>query len=105
MQEIGKLLKECRLRKGLSQDQLAKALFVHRTTVTKIETGEIPQPSYSLVKEWAKLTDSLDMIGMDFAGSEGWKKLQKLEKAMTQLKQTFELVNFMKRKRKEGKHA
>ena len=39
MEKFSKFLRELRKEKGLNQEQLANALFVHRTTVVKWETG------------------------------------------------------------------
>jgi len=96
--QIGELLRICRERAGLNQRELAELLHLDRTTVTKIETGALPHPSYSLVKQWAAITKSEELIGMDLTGSrDGWKKLQQLESQVSKIR---ELVNFMVRRKK-----
>ncbi|MFD7521405.1 helix-turn-helix domain-containing protein [Paenibacillus chitinolyticus] len=94
--QINELLKAARQRAGLSQEFLAQKLFVDRTLITKIETGVVKNPSYSLIKQWIQITNAADLISIDLTGgAEGWKKLQQLESKMKSIR---ELVNFMKAK-------
>lgn len=66
--------------------------------MVKIETGDIKNPSYTLVKLWAQATNCEDMVGIDLTGGrDGWVKLTKLEQAMKDLKTTMDAVNFMKK--------
>lgn len=93
MPGIHEILKECRDRAGYTQEELASKLYVDRSTVTKIETGVVKQPSYSVVKEWARITNSEDIVGLDFAGNDGWKRLRTMETAINQIKSAVELVS------------
>lgn len=60
---LGKKIKELRLKKKLSQDELARKADVPYTTLTKIETGVIKKPSVYVVAKIAKALDiSLDKL-------------------------------------------
>ena len=39
MRDIGKNIKTLRIRRGMTQDELAEALYVTRQTVSNYETG------------------------------------------------------------------
>ena len=98
MERIGELLRMCRERAGLTQQQLADKLCYERSTIAKIESGAIQYPSYAIVKSWAKATNSEDIISLDIYGKDAWQKMRRLEQAMTQIKTALEAVNFLKRK-------
>lgn len=100
--EFGKVLKACRERARLSQEELAKLLMVDQAIVSKAETGKMA-PSYALVKLWARETKSEDIIGMDLGGTDGWKKLKQLEEFTKGLKSKLEAISFMRIGRKGGK--
>jgi len=51
---LGKKIKTLRVRLGLSQDNLARKANVPYTTLTKIETGVIKNPSVYVVAKIAK---------------------------------------------------
>lgn len=51
---LGKKIKELRLKKKLSQDELARKADVPYTTLTKIEVGVIKKPSVFVVAKIAK---------------------------------------------------
>ncbi|GIW65751.1 MAG: hypothetical protein KatS3mg094_270 [Candidatus Parcubacteria bacterium] len=60
---LGKKIKELRLKKNLSQDELARKADVPYTTLTKIEVGVIKKPSVFVVAKIAKALDiSLDQL-------------------------------------------
>ena len=52
--KLGKKIKEFRLKTGLSQDDLARKAGVAYTTLTKIETGVIKNPSVMITAKIAK---------------------------------------------------
>lgn len=54
--KLGKKIKKYRKAKGLSQDQLSKKANIPYTTLTKIETGVIKNPSVFAI---AKITSAL----------------------------------------------
>ena len=60
---LGKRIKELRLKYHLSQDELARKADVPYTTLTKIEIGVIKNPSVYVVAKIAKaLRVSLDKL-------------------------------------------
>jgi len=60
---LGKKIKELRLKHHLSQDELARKADVPYTTLTKIEIGVIKNPSVYVVAKIAKaLRISLDKL-------------------------------------------
>jgi len=51
---IGKNIKKCRAKLGLSQEELAKKSGVKYTTLTKIESNVIKKPSVMVMAKIAK---------------------------------------------------
>ena len=60
---IGDNIKKLRLQKDLSQDKLARLADIAFATLTKIESGETPNPTIETVKKIANaLSVSLDSL-------------------------------------------
>ena len=55
---IGKNIKKYRLKKGISQDKLAKLSDITYTTLVKIESGVNNNPTIKTLK---KISDGLDV--------------------------------------------
>lgn len=51
---LGRSIKRFREKKGLTQDKLARLADIPYTTLTKVETGVIKQPSVQTVAKIAK---------------------------------------------------
>jgi transcriptional regulator with XRE-family HTH domain len=97
--EIRVVLRAARKRAGLKQGELAARLFVDRSTISKVETGDIT-PSYALVKEWARACHAEDLINLDLTGgANGWRKLLDLESLVRELKEKMDLVKLLKRRK------
>ncbi|QJC54414.1 helix-turn-helix domain-containing protein [Paenibacillus albicereus] len=97
-QPIGEILKACRERAGMTQEQLARKLHVDRSVLAKVETGAIKNPSYVLVKQWAAATEGLEMVNMDLTGGrDGWKKLTAMEAALKQVRSVMDGMSLRKR--------
>jgi len=47
--ELGKLLRSARKTKGITQERLARAVALSRTSITNIELGQQPVPAHILV--------------------------------------------------------
>lgn len=63
---LGKNIKRIRQKRNLTQDKLARLADIPYTTITKIETGVIKQPSVLAVAKIAKaLGVSLDELVED----------------------------------------
>ena len=50
---LGETIKNIREKKGLSRNQMSKKLKISESTLFKIETGSIKNPSFENVKEIA----------------------------------------------------
>ncbi|WP_438447444.1 helix-turn-helix transcriptional regulator [Gorillibacterium sp. sgz5001074] len=96
--QINEVLRECRLRAGLKQSELAERLSIDQAVISNVERGKTP-PSYTLVKQWARATRSTDIIGMDLGGNDGWKKFRKLEEAVKHARTLLD-VSFMRIRRR-----
>jgi transcriptional regulator with XRE-family HTH domain len=55
--KLGRLLKACRLARGLTQREAAQRAGMHQSHVAEIESGAIPDPRFTSVK---KLLNALD---------------------------------------------
>lgn len=99
--ELPEVLQACRKRAGMTQDELARKLFVDQAIISNAENGKLPI-AYVLVKEWARVTQGEDLITLHLTGGKegGWKKLRQLEQAFEKIKTSLDLVNFMKRRKK-----
>ncbi|QHT63891.1 helix-turn-helix domain-containing protein [Paenibacillus lycopersici] len=100
------MLKACRERAGLSQRELSEKLHVDRSVVAKVEAGIVKQPSYALVKEWARITNGQEIVGLDISGGkDGWTKLRALEQVVGQMKSALDVVQFMRRRKERANHV
>lgn len=54
---LGKRIKECRLKKGMTQEALAEVLFTKKSTISEYENDKIDL-KYSVLKEIAKALDT-----------------------------------------------
>lgn len=100
---IGEILKQCRQKAGLSQDRLAKMLYTDQPNISRIESGEV-SPAYAVVKQWAKATKCEDMISMDLAGRDSWKRFRQFEERFEKLRELVN-VSFLRIKGKGKRHA
>lgn len=82
--EVGALLRMCRVKEGMSQEQIAKHLKVDRSKVSRIETGK-EDPSITEVMIWAEITDSREFIGIYVAGHEKWMQVMKLDHFLAEI--------------------
>ena len=54
---LGKRIKECRLKKGMTQEALAEILFTKKSTISEYENDKIDL-KYSVLKEITKALDT-----------------------------------------------
>lgn len=54
---LGKRIKECRLKKGMTQEALAEILFTKKSTISEYENDKIDL-KFSVLKEIAKVLDT-----------------------------------------------
>lgn len=95
--ENAKMLKEFRLRAGLSQDELASRLNIDRAIISRVENGKIV-PVHEIVVKWAEVTNSAGLLAAHIGG-ENWRKQQKMESAWKEMRELLGTVNFMRRKK------
>ncbi|WP_060210348.1 helix-turn-helix domain-containing protein [Sporosarcina koreensis] len=66
----GAILRACRMRKGLTQEELADILHMEQADVSRIENDR-REPLMTLFQRWALATDSSDVLVAFIAGIEG----------------------------------
>ena len=57
MRDIGKNIRQLRIQKNMTQDELAKKLFVTRQTVSNYETGK-SKPDVEMLERIAQMLDT-----------------------------------------------
>lgn len=60
MEAIGALLKACRIRRKINQDDLAHRLHTTQSTISKIEKGK--DPGFFMVYQWLTQTNAQDVF-------------------------------------------
>jgi transcriptional regulator with XRE-family HTH domain len=94
--DLGNVLRKCRERAGLTQEQLARQIYVDRTVIAKVETGAL-NPSYVLVKDWARVTDSVHIIQTDLDGTGTMiEKQRQMDDAINTVKAALSRISFMR---------
>ncbi|MFB5193171.1 helix-turn-helix domain-containing protein [Alicyclobacillus fastidiosus] len=91
--ELGTLLRICRERKRLSQQNLAFAVGIDRSEVSRLERNLKPIDVITL-EMWAKATDGGHIIGwfvaeMLGASEKRWERALRVEMLTEQLRQTL----------------
>lgn len=66
----GAILRACRMRKGLTQEELADVLHMEQADISRIENDR-REPMMTLFQRWALATDSSDVLVAFIAGVEG----------------------------------
>lgn len=67
MGDVGKIIKDARLAKGLTQEELGNIVGVQKSAIAKYETGRVVNIKRSTLKGLAK---ALDLKGSDLIGEE-----------------------------------
>lgn len=80
--EYGSILKACREREGLSQEELAHALHIQQADVSRLENNR-KEPSISLFQNWATVTNSQDVLVAFICGIDGINILTQIMSATT----------------------
>jgi len=79
---VGAILKACRTRAGLSQEELAHRLYINQSDISKYE-NDTKEPSISMFKEWATQTQTQEVVIAFILGIDGIGMMQ----------QVFELIS------------
>jgi len=66
---LGSFLKECRMKAGMNQADLAMELNINQSDISKIETDR-KEPLTSLFKDWTVATQSTDLAIAFLYGTE-----------------------------------
>ncbi|MGM8212600.1 helix-turn-helix domain-containing protein [Virgibacillus sp. W0430] len=75
--KYGAILKACRDREGISQEELADKLYINQSDVSKYENGT-KEPSISMVQAWVTNTHSQEVMVAFLCGVDGLSILQNL---------------------------
>lgn len=73
----GAILKACRTRAGLNQEELAHKLHINQSDVSKYET-DIKEPSLSVLRAWTSNTQTQEVMVAFICGIDGLSILQNL---------------------------
>lgn len=71
----GAILKACRNRARLSQEELADKLFINQSDVSKYENGT-KEPSISMVQAWTNNTQAAEVLVAFLCGMDGLTIMQ-----------------------------
>jgi len=86
---VGAILKACRTRAGLSQEELAHRLFINQSDVSKYE-NDTKEPTISMVYAWTTKTQAPEVLVAFLCGVDGLEILQKIvDLGLTQIGTIF----------------
>ncbi len=75
--KYGGILRACRERKGLSQEELAFELNVNQSDISKYENGS-KEPTLSLVQAWLMNTQATEVLVAFLCGVDGLGIMQNI---------------------------
>lgn len=75
--KVGAILRACRERYGLSQEELASRLYINQSDVSKIENG-MKEPPVSLFQQWINQTQAQEVMVAYLLGMDGLNILQNI---------------------------
>lgn len=74
---VGSILKACRTRAGLNQEELAHRLHVNQSDISKYE-NDTKEPTLSILHSWITNTQSQEVMVAFICGIDGLEVMQKL---------------------------
>lgn len=74
---VGAILKACRTRAGLSQEELASRLFISQSDVSKYENDTM-EPHISTLQAWTSNTQAPEVLVAFICGMDGLNIMQNL---------------------------
>lgn len=74
---VGAILKACRIRAELSQEELADKLYINQSDVSKYE-NDAKEPTISILHSWIMNTQSQEVMVAFLCGFDGIEILQKI---------------------------
>lgn len=75
--KYGAILRACRERIGLSQEEMAEKLFVSRSAVSKIETDK-QEVTLRQVAHWLEATNAREVMVSFLCGMDGLSIMQSI---------------------------
>lgn len=75
--DYGAILKACRDRARLSQEELAHLLHINQSDVSKYENGT-KEPSISIFQAWTQNTQAQEVMVAFFCGVDGISMMQNI---------------------------
>jgi len=80
--KYGAVLRACRERSGLSQEELAHQLHIQQADVSRIENNR-RELTLSLAKDWTTVTQAQDVMVAFICGMDGLTILQNIMSVVT----------------------
>lgn len=74
---FGAILKACRERCGLTQEQLAEKLHINQSDISKYE-NDVKEPTISLFQAWCMNTQAQEVLVAFICGMDGLSILQNI---------------------------
>lgn len=74
---VGAVLQLIRVRKGLSQEELAEEMHMDRSLISRIETGK-QHPAFETVVKWTNATNAKEVLVAFFCGMDGTSMMQNI---------------------------
>lgn len=99
--DIGKIIKEARIAKGLTQEQLGDLVGVQKSAIAKYETGRVVNIKRSTLQGLAK---ALDLKGSDLIITSNPKEAAELSAKVlmdSDLRETVELYSVLSEENKK----
>lgn len=81
---VGAILKACRTRAGLSQEELAYQLHINQSDVSKYE-NDTKEPSISMFRQWATQTQTQEVLIAFILGIDGIGMMQQVMEMISTL--------------------
>lgn len=80
MSRVGAVLKACRTRAGLTQEELAARLFISQSDVSKYESDAM-EPHLSTLQAWTNCTQAPEVLVAFLCGVDGISIMQSIIEA------------------------
>lgn len=75
--KVGAILRACRARAGLSQEELADKLYINQSDVSKYE-NDSREPTLSLATAWVNATNAPEVLVAFMYGVDGLSIIQQI---------------------------
>lgn len=89
--KVGAVLKACRQRANLSQEDLAAALYVNQSDISKYET-DVKEPTISVLNHWIQQTQTQEVMVAFLMGFDGINIMQQIIEVLPDLANTINSI-------------